>query len=92
MRRCFEEIEKTKEKEDGDRQHRLVTEYDSRSSPALGGILEDNHNQMVAMDQRLGKIFPKPPRAAFKQGKNIQDLLCRARRMNTTDTPEKARN
>ena len=47
--------------EEGVRQHRLITEYDRRSSPALGGILEDNYHQMVSKDQRLGRMFPKPP-------------------------------
>ena len=30
--------------EEGGRQHRLITEYDRRSSPALGGILDSNYH------------------------------------------------
>jgi hypothetical protein len=63
----------------GGRQHRLVTEYDRRSSPALAGVLRANYEQMVARDQRLGRIFPNPPRPGFKRGKNVKELLCRAR-------------
>ena len=34
---------------------------------------------MVAQDQRLGRIFPNPPRPGFKRVKNIKELLCRAK-------------
>ena len=42
-------------------------------------VLEKNYMQMIGQDQRLARIFPKPPRPAFKRGKNIKELLCRAR-------------
>ena len=42
-------------------------------------MLENNYKQMVARDQRLGRIFPNMPKAAFKRGKNIKELLCRAK-------------
>ena len=83
--------------EEGGRQHRLITEYDRRSSPALGGILDSNYHQMVSRDQRLGRMFPKPPRPTHTRGKNLQNLLCRARlppvrRMNTRAGAEHNRN
>ena len=36
----------------GSRQHRLIVEYDRRSSPALSTVLEANYQQMLARDQR----------------------------------------
>ena len=65
--------------QEGSRQHRLVVEYDRRSSPALATVLEANYQQMVGRDQRLGRIFPKVPKPAYRRGKNIKELLCRAR-------------
>ena len=35
------------------RQHRLVTEYDRRSSPAIASVLKVNYEQLVRRDQRL---------------------------------------
>ena len=86
-----------KQKRPGDRQHRLVTEYDRRSSPALAGILQSNHQQMLSRDQRMGRIFPNQPRPAFKRGKNIKELLCRAKlppakKVNTRAGDQEARN
>jgi hypothetical protein len=57
----------------GGRRHRLVTEFDRRSSPALVGILKANYEQMKDRDQRMGRIFPNPPRPSFKRSKNIKD-------------------
>ena len=64
---------------EGSRQNRLIVEYDRRSSPALKTVLENNYQQMVARDQRLGRIFTNMPKPAFKRGKNIKELLCRAK-------------
>ena len=81
-----------------DRQHRLVVEYDRRSGPLLSTVLQTNYNQMVARDQRLGRIFPNPPRPAFKRGKNLRELLCRAKlppvraQVRTRAGDESARN
>ena len=36
----------------GSRQHRLIVEYDRRSSPSLSTVLEANNQQMLARDQR----------------------------------------
>ena len=86
-----------KRQEGGGRQHRLVVEYDRRSSPALVTVLEANYQQMVGKDQRLARIFPRSPRPAYKRGKNIKELLCcarlpPARRMNTRTEGQEARN
>ena len=79
------------------RQHRLVTEYDRRSSPALASILKSNHQEMINRDQRMGRAFPNQPRPAFKRGKNIKELLCRAKlppakRVNTRGAGQDARS
>ena len=68
-----------KKVEEGSRQHFLIVEWDRRSSPPLADILDTNFKEMVSMDQRLGRVFKKVPRPAFKGGKNIKELLCRAK-------------
>ena len=94
---ALKKVEKKSKYEEDGRQHRLIVEYDRRSSPALGGILDDNYHQMVARDRRMGRIFPNPPRPTYKRGKNIKELLCRAklppiRCVNTRATAEGAKN
>ena len=48
-------------------------------------------------DQRLGRLFPNVPKPAFKRGKNIKELLCRAklppvRKVNTRGSGVETRN
>ena len=43
-----------KDQQDECRQHRLIVEYDRRSSPPVKEILESNYMGMVARDRRLG--------------------------------------
>jgi hypothetical protein len=74
-----EALKKVERPQEPGRQHRLVITYDRRSSPALGPILEENYQQMVAQDQRLGRTFPKVPRPVYRRGKSLQDILCRAK-------------
>ena len=86
-----------KKESEGGRQHRLVTEFDRRTSQTLGGILTANYNQMAVRDQRLRKIFPKPPKPAYTRGRNIKEMLCRARlppdvKVTTRSRAELARN
>ena len=86
-----------KKESEGGRQHRLVTEFDRRTSQALGGILTANYDQMAVRDQRLRKIFPKPPKPAYTRGRNIKEMLCRARlppdvKVTTRSRAELARN
>ena len=61
------------------RQHRLVITYDRRSSPALGSVLRNNYEQMVRQTLRTGRTFPKTPRPVYRRGKNLKDILCRAK-------------
>ena len=86
-----------KKEDEGGRQHRLVTEFDRRTSQALVGILTANYDQVIRRDQRLKKIFPKPPRPAYTRGRNVKELLCRARlppdvEVNTRSRAELARS
>lgn len=73
------EIRRRGKKEGEVRQHRLIMEYDQRTGPMLREVLEENYKQMVDRDQRLKVSFPKIPRPTFKRGKNIKELLCRAK-------------
>jgi hypothetical protein len=34
---------------------------------------------MVHQDQRLGRTFPRVPRPVYRRGKNLKDILCRAK-------------
>ena len=68
-----------KEQQEVTRQHRLIVEYDRRSSPPVRDILESNYMGMVARDKRMGKTFPSIPRPTFAKGKSIQNMLCRAK-------------
>jgi hypothetical protein len=86
----LKKVEKKDEEDEGGRQHRLIVEYDGCSSPALGAIHEDNYNQMVANDRRMGKIFPKPPRPTYKRGKNYSvELDSHQSVKSTTDQRQK---
>ena len=57
----------------------LIVKYDRRSCPALGSILRDNHQSMVSKDNRMGRVFPRPPRAVFERDKNLKDILTRSK-------------
>ena len=63
----------------------------------MAGILDSNFKEMVSRDQRLGRVFTKVPRPAFRRGKTIKELLCRARlppvrKIATRGTAEEARH
>ena len=66
---ALKKVDKQQEQGIEERQHRLIVEWDRRSSLALAEILERNYQEMVTRDQRLGKIFPKIQRPAFKRGR-----------------------
>ena len=94
---ALKKVDKQQKQGEKGRQHRLIVEWDRRSSPALAEILKRNYQEMVARDQRMGKIFPKIPRPAFKRGKNVKELLCKARlppirKINTRSSGEESRN
>ena len=61
------------------RQHRLIVEFDRRSSPALGQVLKNNYEAAAQRDARFKTLFSKCPRPCFKRGRNIKQLLVRAR-------------
>jgi hypothetical protein len=61
------------------RQHRLIVQFDRRSSPALGTILLNNYGAAGARDSRFTKLFPLPPKPTFTRGTNIRQLLVRAK-------------
>ena len=68
-----------KEQQEVTRQHRLIVQYDRRSSPPVRKILESNYMGMVARDKRMDKIFPCIPRPNFAKGKSIQNIPCKAK-------------
>ena len=75
-----EALEKVmKEQQEVTRQHRLIVQYDRRSSPPVRKILESNYMGMVARDKRMDKIFPCIPRPNFAKGKSIQNIPCKAK-------------
>ena len=75
---ALKKVEKVDHKEDG-RQHRLIVEYDRRSSPALGEILRNNYEAACYRDARLKKLIPNVPKPVFTRGRNLKQLLCRAK-------------
>ena len=70
---------KGKEGELDGRQHRLIVEFDRRSSPALGKILKNNYEGACQRDARFRALFPKVPKPTFKKGKNIKQMLVKAK-------------
>ena len=66
---ALKKVEKAGDQDKVRQHHRLVTEFDRRSSPALATILETNYQQIVARDQRLARVFPKPPRPPLREGR-----------------------
>ena len=53
--------------------------YDLHKTPALGPILKRHHFRMIDIDRRMQKVFPLPPRVTYKRGKNMRELLSRAK-------------
>ena len=72
-------LKKVIEEKEVCKEQRLITTFDRRSSPALRGILRNNHAAMMMRDCRLKGPFPNPPRAVFRRGKRIIDMLCNAK-------------
>ena len=63
----------------------------------MSGIIGECYRQMVERDQRMGRAFPKVPRPTFRRGKDIKELLCRAklhlkRKVETRREGEERRN
>ena len=76
---ALEKVNKNDKSEENGRQHRLIVQYDRRSSPALGTILRNNYEAACNRDSRFKTIFPNVPKPVFKRGKNLKQLLCRAK-------------
>ena len=58
---------------------KLIVEYDPRTTPTFQGILEQNYQGMLDMDSRMKKVFHKCPQVVNKRGKNMKEMLCRAK-------------
>ena len=65
--------------EEDARQHRLIVEYDRRSSPALAQILKSNYQAACSRDGKLRAMFPNCPKPVFRRGTTLKQLLCKAR-------------
>ena len=61
------------------RQHRLIVEFDRRSSPALAQVLKNNFEAACNRDTRLRTLFKKPPKPTFRKGTNLKQMLVKAR-------------
>ena len=75
---ALEKVEKEKSSEEG-RQHRLIVQYDRNLSPALRTILSYNYEAACSRDSRFKNFFPNVPKPVFKRGKNLKQLICRAK-------------
>ena len=56
----------------------LITTYHP-SLPSISNIVRKHWGVMTNEDPRLRRIFPKPSVVAYKRGKNLRDLLVRAK-------------
>ena len=78
-REALKKVERVRDQGEGGRQHRLIVEFDRRTSPALGQILKNNFEGASARDSRFSRLFGKPPRPCFRKGKNLKQILVRAK-------------
>ena len=66
-----------------EQQRCFVTEYHP-SLPPMSKLLRKHWSVMVERDARLGQVFPKPSRVAYRRGSSLRELLVRARMPNVT--------
>ena len=59
----------------------FVTEYHP-SLPEMGRIIRKHWSVMIERDGRLKECFPRPSMTAYRRGKSLKELLCRARMPN----------
>ena len=71
--KALERVERVKEKKTP-----LVTKFHP-NLPSLSKIIRKHWGVMVNHDPRLQRIFPKPSVVAYRRGKNLRDLLVRAK-------------
>ena len=76
---ALKKVEKKPEGNEEGRQHRLIVEYDRRTGPALRQTLHNNYEAAANRDIRFKKMFPKTPKPVFTKGKNIKQMLIRAK-------------
>ena len=50
----------------------------------MSGLLRKHWSVMTDRDGRLKKVFPKPSMVAYKKGKSLRELLCRAKMPDVT--------
>ena len=84
-----EELREKSKDDDKIQTPKLIIEYDPRTTPTFQGILKQNYKGMLDMDSRVGKAFPRCPQVVYKRGKNVKEMLCRAKlppRLNTMRT------
>lgn len=76
---ALKKAERRKDQEEDGRQHRLIVEFDRRSSPALGQILKNNYEAACNRDARFRALFRKAPKPTFRKGTNVKQLLVKAK-------------
>ena len=76
---ALKKVERKGGESDEGRQHRLIVEYDRRSSPALAQILKNNFEASCNRDTRLRTLFKKPPKPTFRKGTNLKQMLVKAK-------------
>ena len=72
-KKALEKVEKVK-----DQKTPFVTKFHP-SLPSISKIVRKHWKVMADDDPRLQRIFPKPSVVAYKRGKNLKDLLVRAK-------------
>ena len=58
---------------------KLIVEFDPRTTPSFQNILSKNYQGMLDLDSRMKKVFPNCPKVMNKRGKNMKEMLCRAK-------------
>ena len=58
---------------------KLIVEFDPRTTPSFQAILNNNYQGMLEMDSRMKKVFPTCPKVVNKRGKNLKEVICRAK-------------
>ena len=84
--KAFAEVRKIDRKdalkkvEKNEKNDRIVVPLDySPYLPKQGLVLKKHYNAMIRKNTSLKRIFPKPPMAGLRQGKNLRRLLCKPR-------------
>ena len=81
-----EALRKTTKSNNSDNRIVVPLDYNPRL-PNQSKVLKKHWKAMVIKNHSLKEIFPEPPMAGLRQGKNLQRLLCRAR-LSPQSTPQ----